>query len=89
MSEEARLAEAADRRRAGDLAGAVSLALGLIDGPVKAGALELAAVCLVEALRFGEFMTLLQVAGARDYLPPLLFSRVLDHCLRTDRFEII
>jgi hypothetical protein len=89
MTDDAVLARAMALRREGNLAEATQVSLSLIDTSERNQALELAAVCLIESRRYGELMTAIQLAGTRGYLPPLLFSRVLDHCLRTDRLEII
>jgi hypothetical protein len=84
-----RLALAFRHRERGDLKAATDLALGLIDSPEARTALELAALCLLEARSFNELMTVLQLAGSRGILPPVLFARVLDNSLRTDRFDLI
>lgn len=89
MTPAAQLAQAFELRGQGKLAEAASLACSLLETPEWYRAIELAAVSLLEARLYAELATILQIATARGYGAPLLFSRVLDNCLRSDQFALI
>lgn len=89
MTPTEQLAIAFEQRSQGKLAEAASLACSLLETTEWYRAIELAAVSLLESRSYPELATILQVATARGYGAPLLFSRVLDSCLRSDQFDLI
>jgi len=89
MTAAAQLARAFELRGQGKLAEAASLACTLLDTADWYRAIELAAVCFLEARLHAELATILEMATTRGYGAPLLFSRVLDNCLRSDQFALI
>jgi hypothetical protein len=89
MTPAERMASAFELRQSGKRAESASLACSLLETTEWYRALELAAVNFIELRSFPELANILQLADMRGYGAPLLFSRVLDNCLRTDQFDLI
>jgi hypothetical protein len=89
MTPTEQLAHAFELRNQEKIIESTSLACSLLETSEWYRALELAAVNFLEMRQFNELGGILQVAASRGYIAPLLFSRVLDNCLRTDQFSLI
>jgi len=89
MTAKEQLESAFQLRREGMLSESASLASSLLETAEWYRAMELAAVNFLEMRNFTALADVLQAAAARGYQAPLLFSRILDNCLRTDQYALI